>query len=45
MKSLNKFFFPELEDGEDLSYHDAGWFYGTLSGAIILTLFIVWVTH
>ena len=45
MKSINKFFFNELEDGEDLSYHDASWFYGILIGAIILTLLIVWVTY
>ena len=38
MRKLNMYFFGE----EEISCHDAGWFYGMLSGSAILTA-IVWV--
>ncbi len=38
MKKLNNYFFGE----DEISAHDAGWFYGILGGAIALTAF-VWV--
>ena len=43
MEKVNRFFFP-LEEGEELSEHDAIWFYGILGGAIVLTAFLVGVT-
>lgn len=43
MRKINEFFFP-LEEDEELSLHDATWFYGILGGAIVLAAFVVGVT-
>lgn len=43
MRRINEFFFP-LEADEELSMHDAVWFYGLLGGSFVLTAIVVGVT-
>lgn len=38
MKKLNNYFFGE----DEISAHDAGWFYGLLSGSLVVTG-LLWV--
>lgn len=41
MRFLNEYFFGE----EKISLHDTFWFYGTLVGLVVLTIFVVCATH
>lgn len=39
INKINRYFFP-LEEDDRLSFHDALWFYGILSGAVLLTMMV-----